>query len=80
VTHSQWTHRQRIGTFERITIPAHRIAFGDPLRELRREHGWKSQEASRTMLAWTARTSADWIVDAGTRLTVTSAELLTSIE
>ncbi|KMK73786.1 MULTISPECIES: helix-turn-helix domain-containing protein [Kocuria] len=28
-----------------MTIPAHRVAFGDHLRELRREHGWEPQEA-----------------------------------
>lgn len=28
-----------------MTIPAHRIAFGEHLRDLRREHGWASQEA-----------------------------------
>ncbi|MDF2916676.1 MAG: hypothetical protein K0S70_893 [Microbacterium sp.] len=26
-----------------MTIPAHRIAFGDHLRELRRDRGWPSQ-------------------------------------
>ncbi|MFD3800346.1 UNVERIFIED_CONTAM: helix-turn-helix transcriptional regulator [Kocuria sp. CPCC 205295] len=28
-----------------MTNPAHRIAFGDRLRDLRRERGWESQEA-----------------------------------
>ncbi|MGN0094814.1 MAG: helix-turn-helix transcriptional regulator [Corynebacterium sp.] len=28
-----------------MTIPAHRIAFGERLRDLRHEYGWSSQEA-----------------------------------
>ncbi|MBB3036284.1 helix-turn-helix domain-containing protein [Hoyosella altamirensis] len=28
-----------------MTIPAHRIAFGERLHELRHELGWSSQEA-----------------------------------
>ncbi|MBN6811536.1 helix-turn-helix domain-containing protein [Kocuria marina] len=28
-----------------MSIPAHRVAFGDRLRDLRRERGWESQEA-----------------------------------
>lgn len=74
-----------------MTIPAHRIAFGDRLRELRREHGWESQEAfahhvglDRTYISGLERgrrnPTLDVIVKLASGLAVKPAELLTTIE
>lgn len=74
-----------------MSIPAHRIAFGDRLRELRREHGWESQEAfahhvglDRTYISGLERgrrnPTLDVIVKLAYGLDVEPAELLTTIE
>ncbi|WP_454823373.1 helix-turn-helix domain-containing protein [Kocuria marina] len=91
MTHSPWTHRRRIGTFECKTIPARYIAFGDRLRELRREPGWESQESfahhvslDRTYISGLERglrnPTLDVIVKLAADLDVEPAELLTTIE
>ncbi|MXN62240.1 helix-turn-helix domain-containing protein [Bacillus sp. BGMRC0062] len=73
-----------------MTIPAHRIAFGDRLRELRREHGWESQEAfahhvglDRTYISGLERgrrnPTLDVIVKLADSLDVRPAELLATL-
>lgn len=73
-----------------MTIPAHRIAFGEHLRDLRREHGWASQEAfaphvglDRTYISGLERGSRnptlDVIVKLAAGLDTTVSELLSSI-
>lgn len=74
-----------------MTIPAHRIAFGEHLRDLRRDHGWASQEAfahhvglDRTYVSGLERGSRnptlDVIVKLARGLNVRPAELLSTIE
>lgn len=74
-----------------MTIPAHRIAFGEHLRDLRREHGWASQEAfahhvglDRTYISGLERGSRnptlDVVVKLAHGLDVTPAELLSTVE
>lgn len=74
-----------------MTIPAHRIAFGDRLRELRRECGWESQEAfahhvglDRTYISGLERgrrnPTLDVIVKLADSLDVKPTELLATIE
>ena len=74
-----------------MTIPAHRIAFGEHLRDLRREHGWASQEAfahhvglDRTYISGLERSrrnpTLDVIVKLAHGLDVKPAELLSTIE
>lgn len=74
-----------------MTIPAHRIAFGDRLRELRRQRGWESQEAfahhvglDRTYISGLERgrrnPTLDVIVKLAQGLGVKPAELFTTIE
>lgn len=74
-----------------MTIPAHRVAFGDRLRDLRREHGWESQEAfahhvglDRTYISGLERgrrnPTLDVIVKLADGLTVKPADLLATIE
>ncbi|TDT33006.1 helix-turn-helix domain-containing protein [Naumannella halotolerans] len=73
-----------------MTIPAHRIAFGERLRTLRRELGWSSQEAfahhvglDRTYISGLERGSRnptlDVIVKLAHGLDVKPAELLSTI-
>ncbi|MGP5086917.1 helix-turn-helix domain-containing protein [Brachybacterium tyrofermentans] len=73
-----------------MTTPAHRIAFGEHLRDLRREHGWASQEAfahhvglDRTYISGLERGSRnptlDVIVKLAHGLDVTPSELLASV-
>lgn len=74
-----------------MTIPAHRLAFGERLRDLRREHGWASQEAfahhvglDRTYISGLERGSRnptlDVIVKLARGLDVKPAELLSTTE
>ncbi|MGP5138216.1 helix-turn-helix domain-containing protein [Corynebacterium variabile] len=74
-----------------MTTPAHRIVFGEHLRDLRREHGWASQEAfahhvglDRTYISGLERGSRnptlDVIVKRAHGLDVRPAELLSTIE
>lgn len=74
-----------------MTIPAHRLAFGEHLRELRRAHGWASQEAfahhaglDRTYVSGLERSrrnpTLDVIVKLARALDVKPAELLSTIE
>jgi transcriptional regulator with XRE-family HTH domain len=73
-----------------MTIPAHRIAFGERLRDLRREHGWASQEAfahhvglDRTYISGLERgrrnPTLDVIVKLAAGLDTTASELLASV-
>ena len=72
------------------TTPAHRIAFGDHLRELRRERGWASQEEfahhaglDRTYISGLERArrnpTLDVIVKLAQALDVPPAELLSTL-
>lgn len=74
-----------------MTIPAHRVAFGEHLRDLRREGGWTSQEAfahhvglDRTYISGLERArrnpTLDVIVKLARGLDVKPAELLATIE
>ena len=74
-----------------MTIPAHRIAFGDRLRELRRERRWESQEAfahhvglDRTYISGLERgrrnPTLDVIVKLADDLEVEPAEILATTE
>ncbi|WP_085529411.1 helix-turn-helix domain-containing protein [Kocuria massiliensis] len=74
-----------------MTIPAHRVAFGDRLRDLRREHGWESQEAfahhvglDRTYISGLERgrrnPTLDVIVKLAHGLDVRPANLLSTLE
>lgn len=74
-----------------MTIPAHRLAFGEHLRELRRARGWASQEAfahhaglDRTYVSGLERSrrnpTLDVIVKLARALDVKPAELLSTIE
>lgn len=74
-----------------MSIPEHRRAFGERLRELRQERGWSSQEAfahsigvDRTYMSGLERgrrnPTLDIIVKLAHGLEVTPAELLSSIE
>lgn len=73
-----------------MTIPAHRIAFGEHLRDLRREHGWASQEAfalhvdlDRTYISGLERgrrnPTLDIMVKLAHGLDVTPSDLLATI-
>lgn len=73
-----------------MTIPAHRIAFGDHLRDLRSDRGWSSQEAfahhaglDRTYISGLERgrrnPTLDVIVKLAHALDVKPAELLATI-
>lgn len=73
-----------------MTVPAHRIAFGERLRDLRHERGWTSQEAfahhvglDRTYISGLERgrrnPTLDVIVKLAAGLDTTASELLTSI-
>lgn len=73
-----------------MTIAAHRIAFGEHLRDLRREHGWASQEAfahhvglDRTYISGLERgrrnPTLDVIVKLAAGLDTTASELLSSV-
>jgi transcriptional regulator with XRE-family HTH domain len=74
-----------------MTIPAHRIAFGEHLRKLRHARGWPSQEAfahhvglDRTYISGIERArrnpTLDVIVKLAHALDVKPAELLATIE
>ncbi|GAA3762916.1 hypothetical protein GCM10022240_14270 [Microbacterium kribbense] len=74
-----------------MTIPAHRIAFGEHLRDLRQDRGWSSQEAfahhvgiDRTYISGLERgrrnPTLDVIVKLAQSLDVKPAELLATIE
>lgn len=74
-----------------MTIPAHRIAFGEHLRELRRARGWTSQEAfahhvglDRTYISGLERSrrnpALDIIVKLARGLDVSPSELLSTID
>jgi transcriptional regulator with XRE-family HTH domain len=74
-----------------MRIPAHRVAFGDHLRALRREQGWKSQEEfahhvglDRTYVSGLERAvrnpTLDVIVKLATGLGIHPTELLATIE
>ncbi len=74
-----------------MTIPAHRLAFGEHLRELRRARGWASQEAfahhaglDRTYVSGLERSrrnpTLDVIVKLAHALEVKPAELLSTID
>jgi len=74
-----------------VTIPAHRIAFGEHLRALRRDRGWSSQEAfahhaglDRTYISGLEQgrrnPTLDVIVKLAHGLDVKPAELLTPID
>lgn len=74
-----------------MTIPAHRIAFGDHLRTLRRERGWASQEAfahhaglDRTYVSSIERgrrnPTLDVIVKLAHALEIRPADLLATVE
>ncbi|GAA4816420.1 helix-turn-helix domain-containing protein [Tomitella cavernea] len=74
-----------------MTIPAHRIAFGEHLRDLRREHGWASQEAfahhvglDRTYISGlergTRNPTLDVLVKLARGLDVTPSDLLATVE
>ncbi|WP_433718191.1 helix-turn-helix domain-containing protein [Microbacterium laevaniformans] len=74
-----------------MTIPAHRLAFGEHLRELRRARGWASQEAfahhaglDRTYVSGLERSrrnpTLDVIVKLAHALDVKPAELLSTID
>lgn len=74
-----------------MTIPAHRLAFGEHLRELRRARGWASQEAfahhaglDRTYVSGLERSrrnpTLDVIVKLAHALDVRPAELLSTID
>ncbi|UPL15684.1 helix-turn-helix domain-containing protein [Microbacterium galbinum] len=73
-----------------MTVPAHRIAFGEHLRELRQVHGWPSQEAfahhvglDRTYISGLERSrrnpTLDVIVRLARGLDVHPSELLATI-
>lgn len=74
-----------------MIIPAHRIAFGEHLRDLRRDRVWSSQEAfalhvglDRTYISGLERSrrnpTLDVIVKIAHALDVKPAELLATIE
>jgi transcriptional regulator with XRE-family HTH domain len=74
-----------------VTIPAHRIAFGEHLRDLRQDRGWSSQEAfahhagiDRTYISGLERgrrnPTLDVIVKLAQSLDVKPTELLATIE
>lgn len=74
-----------------MSIPAHRIAFGEHLRDLRRERGWASQEVfahhvrlDRTYISGLERgirnPTLDVIVKLAHGLDVTPSALLATIE
>lgn len=74
-----------------MTIPAHRLAFGEHLRELRRARGWASQEAfahhaglDRTYVSGLERSrrnpTLDVIVKLAHALEAKPAELLSTID
>jgi transcriptional regulator with XRE-family HTH domain len=74
-----------------MTIPAHRIAFGEHLRDLRRQHGWASQEAfahhvglDRTYISGLERgnrnPTLDVIVKLAHGLDVKPADLLATLD
>ncbi|MFT4189120.1 MAG: helix-turn-helix transcriptional regulator [Aeromicrobium sp.] len=73
-----------------MSIPPHRVAFGSRLRELRKAHGWTSQEAfahhvglDRTYVSGIERgrrnPTLDIIVKLASGLGVPPAELLDAI-
>lgn len=74
-----------------MTELAHRIAFGERLRDLRQEHGWASQEAfahhvglDRTYISGIERgrrnPTLDIIVKLARGLEVTPSELFATVE
>lgn len=74
-----------------MTIPPHRIAFGEHLRELRKSRGWSSQEAfahhvglDRTYISGLERArrnpTLDIIVKLANALEVSPSELLATIK
>ncbi|MFF8818061.1 helix-turn-helix domain-containing protein [Leucobacter sp. NPDC015123] len=74
-----------------MTIPSHRIAFGEHLRELRKSRGWSSQEAfahhvglDRTYISGLERArrnpTLDIIVKLAAALEVSPSELLATIK
>jgi len=74
-----------------MSIPAHRFLFGARVRELRKEKGWRSQEAfanhlnlDRTYISGiergTRNPTLDVIVKLAHGLGVTPAELLSALD
>lgn len=86
-----WTISHIILFTEAMTIPDHRRAFGDHLRDLRRERGWTAQEAfahhvglDRTYVSGLERgrrnPTLDVLVKLARGLDVKPSELLATLE